>query len=129
LPITVLVVDDEPAVLSFVTVALTRKGYRVIVATDGEEGFAAYLQHRERISVTLLDLSMPKLGGTRLGQQILEISPDAKLIFMTGFSPTFTLPRQFDGYTCLRKPFTSMQMIDAIHTVVADRSITSDESR
>ena len=60
---TVLVIDDEPVVRQMVGEVLTHEGFVVLDAEDGASGIALFRDHRERVDVVLLDLSMPGLSG------------------------------------------------------------------
>src|SRR4029078_11123354 len=58
---SVLVVDDSPTILKLVQLVLTKAGYQVTTASDGEAGLAA--AHEERPSFILLDYQMPEMNG------------------------------------------------------------------
>src|SRR3989442_202963 len=92
---TILVVDDEAMVLSFLNNALTCKGYQVILAADGKNGLEQFDQNRHAIDLVIADIAMPKVDGGEMSRRIRAISPDVKLMFITGFSPTRIIPEQF----------------------------------
>lgn len=81
---TVLVVDDDRAIVDSVCELLQLVGYRTLVAYDGDDAVAVAL--RERPSVAILDLHMPRVGGvlacTRIRQQVA--SHEMKLVALTG---------------------------------------------
>jgi CheY-like chemotaxis protein len=82
--LTVLVVDDDREVVESLCELLQLVGYRTLSAYDGDDGVAVAL--RERPSVAILDLHMPRMGGvlacTRIRQQVA--SHDMKLVALTG---------------------------------------------
>jgi len=84
---TVLLADDNQAVLKIVQAVLERLGYRVIQATDGEQAVALYREHRESIRLVILDVVMPRMGGLEAARMIRAIEPEAKIVFMTGYDP------------------------------------------
>ncbi|MDE2362979.1 MAG: PAS domain S-box protein [Hyphomicrobiales bacterium] len=82
---TVLVVDDNAAVLETTCDILETLGYSVLKARDGEEALSIYGE-TEDVDCVLTDVVMPKIGGVDLCRQLRERDPDVKLIFMTGYN-------------------------------------------
>ncbi|RLG59502.1 MAG: hypothetical protein DRN95_01930 [Candidatus Hydrothermarchaeota archaeon] len=83
---TILVVEDEPAVLFMIGEVLEGLGYRVLKVGSGREALRVYEQHREEIALVLTDLVMPEMGGMRLYQALRELNPEVKVVVMTGYS-------------------------------------------
>jgi two-component system cell cycle sensor histidine kinase/response regulator CckA len=83
---TILVVEDDLAVRRLVKGVLEHGGYSVVEASDGVEALAAYREHRERVSLLLLDVIMPKKNGKEVLQEIRKEWPGAKAIFMSGYT-------------------------------------------
>ncbi len=83
-PITVLVVDDEPAVVSSTRAILECFDCEVVGAHDGEEATEVFRTQAEDIDLVLLDLVMPKMGGEDCLEQLLEIDPDVTVLVLTG---------------------------------------------
>jgi CheY-like chemotaxis protein len=83
---TILLAEDEEALRNLARVVLEELGYRVLVAKDGEEAVALYVAERERIDLLLLDVVMPRLGGSESYERIRELGGDVPLILMTGYS-------------------------------------------
>ena len=107
-PATVLVVDDEPMLLSLMTKALERLGYRTLVATDGEAALAHGRALRHGIAAIVTDVRMPRMSGTDLVGTLIADGIDLPVLFVSGQLsvplPTDwpqTVPRRF-----LAKPFT-----------------------
>jgi CheY-like chemotaxis protein len=90
---TVLLADDNQAVLKIVQAVLERLGYEVIQAMDGKQAVAMYKEQRARIRLVILDVVMPSMGGIAAAQAIRTLDADAKIIFMTGYDPN----QQFNG--------------------------------
>lgn len=82
---TILVADDEPAVRSMLSAALSAAGYTVLVASDGQEAVDLFAAHSAEIDLTLLDLTMPRLGGDGALREIARISPGAKVYVSSGY--------------------------------------------
>src|SRR5688572_24274148 len=114
---SVLVVDDEQSFVLALDLALTRAGYRVLKASNGEE---ALLGIREwKPDLVLLDIMMPGLGGLET-LKVLKSHPDFKqmpVILMSGARP---LARQSDyGWSeFMHKPFTTDQLVKVIEKYI-----------
>jgi len=85
----VLIVDDEPDVVTFLSSLLEDSGFEVISARDGEEGFRkARSEHPDLIS---LDITMPQESGVRMYRDVVETAETANIpvIIVTGISKDF----------------------------------------
>jgi two-component system, cell cycle sensor histidine kinase and response regulator CckA len=82
----VLVVDDEPTIRAILSQGLGNAGYKVIEAIDGVDGFGAFVRHRSSISVVLLDLTMPRMNGDEVFEEIHKLAPEIPVILMSGYS-------------------------------------------
>ncbi len=83
---TVLVVEDEDGVRKLLTHVLTRRGYQVLEASNGEEALRIYEERAADIHLVLTDMVMPKMTGRELARQVREMRPDARVIFMSGYT-------------------------------------------
>jgi len=82
----ILVAEDEPAVRDLVEGILTRFGYRVLLASDGEEAVCQFSRHRDDISLVLMDMIMPKLSGMAAFEEISRLKPGTKVLFTSGYT-------------------------------------------
>ena len=82
---TILVVDDEEMIKDLARDILARYGYTVLTAGGGEEAVEIYRQHKEEISVVVLDIVMPDVGGREVFRRIREIDPEAQVIISSGY--------------------------------------------
>lgn len=81
-PITLLAVDDEPQSLRFIERALNQEGVEILTTTDPLRGLEIV---REQVPpIVLLDLSMPKMSGLQLLEQIVQFDPTIEVILLTG---------------------------------------------
>jgi CheY-like chemotaxis protein len=104
---TVLVVDDEPAIVDLLCEVLAGAGYRVVAARDGEEALAA--AQRVGPDVVLSDVTMPRLDGTELAARLAPRGiPVVLMSAQSQLPPSPTTP-------VLTKPFD----LDAVLAVVA----------
>jgi|GEM_PF-668674 len=85
---TILLVDDEELVRALGKKILTKAGYTVITAADGQEAIEIYTSARDTISLVILDLIMPIMDGHQCLREILRIDPGAKVLIASGFTET-----------------------------------------
>jgi CheY-like chemotaxis protein len=82
---TILVVEDKPEVLDVARGLLEHLNYRVLTATNGQEGLAAYDSNRDEISLVLTDVVMPVMGGLEMVEALKEKDPDVRAVLMSGY--------------------------------------------
>jgi two-component system cell cycle sensor histidine kinase/response regulator CckA len=95
---TVLVVDDEVRLLKVVAVMLREAGYRVFAAAGALEAIGLFL--RFKVDLLITDVQMPEMDGDELAVVLRGLSPDLRVVYMTGYSER----RLCDG-AVLEKPF------------------------
>ncbi len=82
---SILLVDDEKALLELGEAILVQAGYQVLKAQSGEEALEIYRQRRDYLDLVILDLGMPGMGGHRCLKAVLEINPRAKVVIASGY--------------------------------------------
>ena len=85
---TILVVDDESMIRDLAKRILEKSGYSVLTAGSGVEALDVYAEERSRISLVILDLIMPEMGGKQCLEKLLEIDPQVKALVASGFAVT-----------------------------------------
>jgi len=85
-PGVILLVDDEPTVRAILRQGLEIAGFKVLEAEDGVEGFGVFVRHRSAISLVLLDLTMPRMGGEEVFGEIHKLAPEVPVVLMSGYS-------------------------------------------
>jgi CheY-like chemotaxis protein len=83
---TILLVEDEEAVRTLAGLVLQSYGYKVLVATDGQEGLAIAREHPGPIHVVVTDMVMPRLSGRQLADQLARERPKIPILFMSGYT-------------------------------------------
>jgi CheY-like chemotaxis protein len=103
----VLVIDDEDYMLEVVRDSLEAHGHVALLAQSGEEGIALLSQHRDRVDLVLLDLTMPGLGGVETCRQLREVEPTMPVILSSGFAEEEAIAqlREMDLSGFLQKPY------------------------
>jgi two-component system cell cycle sensor histidine kinase/response regulator CckA len=112
----VLVVDDEPFVLSSVCAVLEFAGYRVMRAASAEEAVTLAARYRKRIDLLLTDVRLPRASGPVLARQFAILHPEARCLFMAGLPDHPDLPEYVrqERHALLAKPFTPRTLIEAV---------------
>ncbi|MEW5912064.1 MAG: PAS domain S-box protein [Thermodesulfobacteriota bacterium] len=83
---TILVVDDELAILDSTRQLLAGRGYQVLTADSGERALEIYQERLGEVDLVILDLGMPGMGGERCLAGLLALNPRAKVIVATGYT-------------------------------------------
>ena len=81
----VLLVDDDPEILSTMSKLLEHSGYQVLVAADGRAALAKYQKEGQRIDLVILDLIMPSIDGSDLFYRLKKINPKIKVLLSSGY--------------------------------------------
>jgi DNA-binding NtrC family response regulator len=118
-----LVIDDEKTVLNVAEGALSRKGMKVMTAENGKTGVELFREHSGMISVVILDLQMPVMGGEEALALLHAINPDTPVILSSGFDEG-EVSRRFTRLkpaSFLQKPFTAQQLTSAVAAVLTKR--------
>jgi len=114
--IVVLLADDELVVRSLAQSILTRAGYRVLNAIDGQHALEVSRAHPGPIDVLLTDIKMPKMDGVELSNHIVKERPGIKIVFMSGKeSGELTVHGQKMQF--LRKPFMAKDLSETINSM------------
>ena len=117
---TILVVEDEAAVRSLVERMLSRLGYRVICARDGQEAFAILHSADGPIDLVLCDVVMPDLAGPAVVARVQTRSPRTRALFMSGHTTHFLVKDGTlqEGHAFIRKPFVPSALAVKIREVL-----------
>lgn len=100
---TILIIEDEKMVRRSTMLLLERCGYTVLWGADGLEGLEVFQRRRDEIALVLLDLSMPRMSGQEVLEQLQRIESGVKVIIFTGYAAR---KDQFKGAVDLiQKPF------------------------
>jgi PAS domain S-box-containing protein len=121
----VLIVDDEEAVRSVTKRILEASGYRTLIATQGTEAVAYYLEKGYEISVVLTDLHMPDMGGVEAISVLRKINPSLKIIVVTGAGSALGAPtaEEMGVQAYIKKPFDVAHMLLTLHDVLQGKKI------
>ncbi len=113
---TVLLVEDEPAILAVTRRMLERQGYRVLAAASPADGLRLAAGHAGRVDLILTDVVMPELNGRELARAVRERHPGARRLFMSGYTADVIAHQGVltEGTFFIQKPFTADELAAAI---------------
>ncbi|MBX7255146.1 MAG: PAS domain S-box protein [Candidatus Hydrogenedentes bacterium] len=117
----ILLIDDEPQVLTLGRRMLERLGFEVFTASNGREAVETYLNHRENIALVLLDLAMPNMDGGETLCELRLIDPSVQVILSSSFTE-HEIAGQFADQGIigfLQKPYTISTLRDCIRSATA----------
>jgi len=122
---TVLIIDDEDVVRRAARATLEHFGYTVFEASDGRDGSDLFSRLHDRISVVLLDLTMPRMDGHEVWRYIRRVRPDMKIIVSSGFDEAEAM-RQFtetSGLDFIQKPYTASALVRKVRGTLDQRPL------
>jgi CheY-like chemotaxis protein len=124
---TILLVEDEKALRKLQKRILTKAGYRILEASDGAKALRVAADEVGEIDLVLTDIEMPTLGGRGMVDELNELSPGMRVLFMSGYTDNEilrrgigTAERQF-----LQKPFTAEALIAAVQAALGNPVIAA----
>jgi two-component system cell cycle sensor histidine kinase/response regulator CckA len=116
---TVLLVEDEPMVRAVAERALTRHGYSVLTATNGEEALDI-LGKGEEIALLISDVVMPAMDGPTMVREARKSRPDLPILFMSGYAEEqLRKSIDLDNVAFLPKPFSVQELAEAARRAIA----------
>jgi CheY-like chemotaxis protein len=114
-------VEDDVQLLRLMAGTLRSQGYQVITAQNGAEALEVAAEHEGEIHLVLSDVVMPVLGGLQMVAALRRERPDARLVFMSGYSArgdaeTEAFPADA-AFLC--KPFTPLELARTLNSALA----------
>lgn len=116
--VRILFADDDPRILDFVKIVLTRQNYQVLAACHGEEALEIFFN--QTVDLVILDIMMPKLSGLDVCLKIRQSSPLVPIIFLSARSD---IPDRIKGLRLgaddyIVKPFNSQELLARVETAL-----------
>ncbi len=117
---TIVLVDDNSMVRSLVRSILSEQGYRVLVASSGEEAMHICGEHKTMVDLLLTDVVMPRVGGRELADRLRAMIPGLPVLYMSGFTGDQLLEHGVsEGRAFIPKPFTSDELGQKVKEVLS----------
>ena len=118
----VLVADDDDDIRSLVTLRLSRAGYEVIAARDGEEALQLAREHRPDVAV--LDVGMPRLSGWEVTERLREneATHGLPVILLTARAQESDVARGYEvgAQAYIKKPFSPQELRERVQAILED---------
>lgn len=118
--VTVLIVDDESRMRKLIKDFLIQKNYTILEAEDGEKALKVYQENKEKISLILLDVMMPKLDGWSVLRQIRQENKTLPIIMLTARAEEqdelFGFELGVDEY--ITKPFSPKILVARVEAIL-----------
>jgi len=117
---TILLVEDEPAILRMTTMILERTGYKVLAAGTPGEAIALAREHAGDIHLLMTDVVMPEMNGRDLAKNLLSLYPNLKRLFMSGYTANVIAHHGVldEGVQFIQKPFAKQDLAVKVREVL-----------
>jgi PAS domain S-box-containing protein len=116
---TILIAEDNPDVMRFISDALQRFGYQVIEAVDGQDAVEKYSRYGN-IELIILDSVMPKKNGREVYVEISKLTPQIKVLFTSGYTRDIILEKGIEEgkYDFMAKPLTLNKLMQKVREIL-----------
>ena len=127
---TVLLVEDEPAILRLATVMLERLGYRVVAAATPGEAIRLAREHSGEVHLLMTDVVMPEMTGRDLARNLLSLYPRIGRLYMSGYTADVIADHGVldEGVHFLQKPFSEQDLAAKVREALDHDPVSSDAS-
>ncbi|WP_224981346.1 hybrid sensor histidine kinase/response regulator [Geomonas agri] len=117
---TVLLVEDESAILNIITMMLTKQGYHVLSSTSPKEAVELARNHTGKIDLLITDVIMPEMNGHELAGLLSAEIPDLKCLFISGYTADLIACHGVleDSVHFIQKPFSSPELAAKMREVL-----------
>ncbi|HPO12465.1 MAG TPA: response regulator [Candidatus Hydrogenedentes bacterium] len=117
---TILLAEDDDAVRELAARILTRKGYTVLTAVNGQEAIRMFRESKQKIDLVILDVIMPEGGGEIVYNTLQAEYPHARFLFSSGYS-TQTVHTGFvlkEGVELIQKPYPPDALLHKVRQIL-----------
>ncbi len=122
---TVLVVDDEEAILNFIKESLEIYGYNVLATTDPVDALDMFKKAPDNISLVITDIVMPLMNGRELAKEMKAIKPGVRILEISGY--TGYVDEGEDKSTgFVQKPFESLYLLSTVRKILDTKGASPD---
>jgi two-component system, cell cycle sensor histidine kinase and response regulator CckA len=121
---TIVLVEDQDSVRSFIKMTLERYGYHIIEASGGGEAIACAKQHSGPIHLLVTDVVLTGMNGREVSERLKELYPNLRVLFISGYTADVIASHGVlePGVALLPKPFSPNELAAKIREVLADLS-------
>jgi len=125
---TILVVEDEEPIRRATMRILEKHGYKVLLAADGVEALKLYPDHRDDIDLVISDVVMPRLGGAKFYEALLQSGGQPKILFTSGYTDRDVREGGAidPALPFIHKPWTVAALLSKIREVLDSEMVSGD---
>ena len=118
----ILVVEDDPRILTLMCNTLQQAGFTILAARSGEEALTVFHQMQQPLELLVTDVVMPGMRGSVVAQQMRSKFPNLKILFVSGYSDVElgSWYQSDDSVAFLAKPFTPAQLVHLVADLIAN---------
>jgi CheY-like chemotaxis protein len=118
---TILLVEDEDAVRTLISIVLRESGYTVLEAGGVEEALRAASNYNERIHLLVTDVVMPGEGGRMLADKVVALYPKMKVLYLSGYTDDSVIRHGIlqEQVDFLQKPFSPLALTHRIREMLS----------
>jgi DNA-binding NtrC family response regulator len=122
-----LIIDDNEEILASLKTFLSKKGFEVVVASNGLDALKLYEAAYDNFDLVITDLVMPNIGGVALISIFKKRTPDLPVIAVTGFGEQpESLAREAKADVVLEKPFKLEDLENIVRELIEKRTAIGD---
>jgi two-component system, cell cycle sensor histidine kinase and response regulator CckA len=116
----ILLAEDNDLVRTLMTSVLAEAGYRVIVATDGEDAVRKFRENADAVQLLIFDLIMPRMNGKEASDEIHRTHPGIKTLFASGYAPEMIREKASlgEGRDLVYKPISPKELLKKVRSVL-----------
>jgi two-component system cell cycle sensor histidine kinase/response regulator CckA len=117
---TILVIEDDRDVRNLITRILTAQGYTTLEAENGDDAMKVFDGHKEEIKLVILDVVMPGKNGRQVFDEITQVEPETRAIFMSGYTGDIVIDKgiEKENVDFLQKPLSITSLLRKIREVL-----------
>ena len=113
----ILLAEDEPVIRNLVTLMLSKEGYAVLSANDGQEALEICRKFKDPIHLLLSDKTMPRMNGLELAEQVQKKRSEIKILIMSGETADTVLNQNISD-AFLQKPFLPPTLLKCVQSLL-----------
>ena len=118
---TLLIVDDEPLMTDVFRQYMSKRGYRVLTASSGEEALRMVAAEKEALSLVITDLTMPDMDGAELARRLYALAPGLSVMIATGHDLDLAaLGGPTNVVQVIRKPYQNRILAESIREILGN---------
>lgn len=113
---SILIADDDDVIRVLLKTLLEKSGYAVLEAVDGSEAVSEFREHREEIDLLVFDVRMPRKDGKQAYDEIKQIRPDIKILFISGHGSDVLAKYgvRKEDFPVISKPFMPADLLSRV---------------